>query len=218
MPPFLRSKHALVLSALLIGQAAVFHLIPKTEAVPLSRPFREFPTEVSGWKMIAEHPLEEEVEELLKADDTLNRVYLDPAGQTTASLFVAFFRSQRAGVSPHSPRVCLPGSGWEAREARTIPLMLPGRSHPVEVNRHVVARDLQLSLVLYWYQSHNRIVADEYAAKLYLMLDSIRHRRSDTALIRIVIPIGEQGQEAAEKLASAMARDFQAPLAEFLPQ
>ncbi len=218
MPPLLTSNQAKVLSGLLILQAVAFHLIPKDEVVPPNRPFREFPVEVAGWKMIAEHPLEEEVEELLKADDTLNRLYVDPTGEGTASFFLAFFRSQRAGVSPHSPRVCLPGSGWEAREARSIAVALPERAEPALVNRYIVARDMHRSLVLYWYQSRDRIVADEYAAKLYLMLDAVRYRRSDTALVRIVTPVTDRGVTVAESLAVRMALDFYPQLREFLPR
>ncbi len=218
MRPLLASKPSQVLSGLLILQALAFHLTPANEAVPLSRPFQEFPVEIAGWRMVAEYPLEEEVEEFLKADDTLNRVYMSPAADATANLFLAFFRSQRAGVSPHSPRVCLPGSGWEARESQTISLTLPGRAEPATVNRYIVARDMQRSLVLYWYQSRDRIVADEYAAKLYLMLDSVRYRRSDTALVRIVTPVTDQGVTAAESVAVRMALDFYPRIREFLPQ
>jgi EpsI family protein len=65
------------------------------------------------------------------------------------------------------------------------------------VNRYVVARGDAQSVVLYWYQSHGRIIASEYAAKLWLIADAIRYRRSDTALIKVVVPAGGSTDFAA---------------------
>jgi hypothetical protein len=42
---------------------------------------------------------------------------------------------------------------------------------------------------LYWYQSHNRIIAGEFAAKFWLIADSIKYHRSDSALVKIVVPV-----------------------------
>ena len=41
--------------------------------------------------------------------------------------------------------------------------------------------------MLYWYWAHGRAVASEYAAKFYLVTDSIRMRRSDGSLIRLTM-------------------------------
>ena len=60
---------------------------------------------------------------------------------------------------------------------------------PIRVNRYVVARGEEKSVVLYWYQSHNRVIAGEFAAKFWLVADSIRYHRSDTALVRVVVPV-----------------------------
>ncbi|MCS7315742.1 MAG: EpsI family protein [Bryobacterales bacterium] len=217
MPAFLRSRHGQILSFLLILQIVAFHAMPRGEAVPLARPFAEFPAELEGWTLVADVPIEEEVQALLKADETLNRVYRDPATGAALSLFVAFFRSQRAGATTHSPRVCLPGAGWETREASVIPLAVPGGDR-VRVNRWIVSRDSSRSVVLYWFQTSRRVVANEYANKFYLMLDSLRYRRSDGAFVRIVSPVGEGGDAAAEEAALCMAGTFFAPLRTFLPQ
>lgn len=57
--------------------------------------------------------MDPEVEAQLHADRLLSRTYLSAGQGDAASLFVAWFQSQRAGASqPHSPKVCLPGSGW----------------------------------------------------------------------------------------------------------
>jgi len=218
MPPFLRNRHARILSLLLLAQLAAFHLMPRDEAVPLSRPFQEFPTELAGWRMLSEQEIEAEVQALLKADETLSRLYLDPESGRTVGLFVAFFKSQRAGVTPHSPRVCLPGSGWATTREGLLSLTVPGLSEPIRVNRHLISRDSQRSLVLYWYQTGRRVVANEYAAKLYLMLDSIRYHRSDTSIVRIVVPLDDDSEQAAEQAAVRFAQAVFDPLRRFLPR
>ena len=57
---------------------------------------------------------------------------------------------------------------------------------PVTANRVVIQKGLDRQLVIYWYQSHGRTIASEYASKAYLVLDSIRLHRSDAALVRVV--------------------------------
>jgi EpsI family protein len=67
-------------------------------------------------------------------------------------------------------------------------------------NRYVVAHGDEKSVVLYWYQTHNRIIASEYWAKFWLVVDSIRYRRSDTSLVKIVVPVRDNNIGAATAL------------------
>lgn len=204
----------LALSLVLLLQAAAYHLLPKTERSFTARPLKEFPAAIDGWTMLAEYPIEDEVAKVLRADDTLNRVYAKAGAKAPVSLFVAFFRSQTTGAAPHSPKNCLPGSGYAPLSSAVV--SIPTAAGPVEVNQYVVGRGDSRSLVLYWYQTPKRIVASEYAAKFWLAVDSLRYRRSDTSLVRIVTPInGEDGEEAEAK---AFARALLPLLNEFLPR
>ena len=55
-------------------------------------------------------------------------------------------------------------------------------------------------------------------AKLYTMLDAVRDNRTDTALVRVVIPLGtDEGNDKAQKAAEDFVRAFYAPLLKFLP-
>lgn len=213
----LRDRRVLVLTILLPLQAILFYGFAGREYVPSYQPLASFPRTVDGWEMVQEHPLEQEVLDLLKATDTLNRSYRSPEGHP-ASLYMAFFATQRAGVTPHSPKVCLPGSGWLPVGNRILQVEFPGEPEPVSINRYVVARGADRSLVLYWYQTAHRVIASEYAAKLYLMLDGLRYRRSDTSIVRIVVPISETLEEKpAEELALRMARTFYRAMKQQLP-
>ena len=160
-----------------------------TLVLPAGKPLEFFPERIQTWVMVQNAPIEQEVLDQLKADDTLNRFYAEPPGQVGANLFVAYFKTQRTGQSPHSPKNCLPGSGWEPNATGYLELSIAGQPHPVKINRYVVSHGDEKSVVLYWYQSPRRVIASEFSAKIWLVMDSIRYHRSDTALVRVSIPV-----------------------------
>jgi EpsI family protein len=183
------SKAAVVLTAVLAAQGAVYYAIAaRPELTPAVAPLDRFPVTLPGWLMARNVPVEKEVADVLRASDTLNRIYADPAGRGVI-FFIAYFQTQRTGATPHSPKNCLPGSGWEPVESPGRQrIQVPGRAEPLEVNRYVVAKENDHDVVLYWYQSHNRVIAGEFGAKFWLVADAVRYRRSDTALVKVVAP------------------------------
>jgi EpsI family protein len=212
----LKSRQAIILSVLLLGQAAIFYGGTRSEHVPEIGPLSEMPSRFGEWRTVSDNVVEAEVREVLKADDVLNRTYVSPQHGTTANLFVAFFRTQRTGQAPHSPKNCLPGSGWVPSVADIVNVPVPGRAEPIPVNRYVVSKGEAKSLVMYWYQSRDRAVASEYTAKFYVAADAIRFNRTDTSLVRVVVPItGEI--TSAERAAQQFIRDFFVPLRQRLP-
>jgi EpsI family protein len=216
---FLTNRFARVLSIVLIAQAIVLHTaISRPELTPVVRPLVEFPRTIAAWRAVQDVPIEPEILDLLKADDTLNRLYLDPAGKVNIDLFVAFFKTQREGQSPHSPKNCLPGNGWQPVETGLVSINAPGRTEPIIANRYVASHGDDKAVVIYWYQSHNRIIASEYAAKLWLIADSIHYRRSDTALVKTVVPVVNDNLEAATTLGVSFVQAMFPALAQQLPQ
>jgi EpsI family protein len=199
MRDLLKNKFAVSLTVLLVAQALIFNLGSRAEVVPSIAPLAQFPWTVGGWTTFQDYPMDPEVAAQLRADDTVHRAYSGPDG--VASLFIAFFKTQRSGQVPHSPKNCLPGAGWEPSETGTAVISVEGRS-PIEVNRYIVARQDEKSLVLYWYQSRDRVVASELHAKMWNVADSIRYRRSDTSLVRILVPIRNNDVNAAMKTAT----------------
>jgi EpsI family protein len=219
---FLKSPAARIVTALLILQTAFLYSAVRPEFIPPSRPLEGMPTTLGTWKLVQTGVIEQEVLDVLKADDILNRVYCDTAtGDCKASgqaafLFVAGFRTQRTGKAPHSPKNCLPGSGWVKISSGEIPIDV-GRGTPISVNRYVVASGSERDMVLYWYQSRDRVVADEFEAKFWVMRDAIRLNRTDTALVRVIVPIGKQNEAQAEATATGFVKSFYSTLLEYLP-
>lgn len=165
--------------------------------------------------MLREDPVDADVASTLLADRLLSRTYSNRAGGQV-QLLVAWFQSQRAGASqPHSPKVCLPSSGW-------IPvsmgdLRVATSAGIINVNRYVVANGGQRAAVLYWYQSARRVTAGEWAAKLWLVADALRDRRTDTALVRIVVEDNSLSDDAATLAAADFTRAVYPVLREQLP-
>jgi EpsI family protein len=199
----LTNAYTRVLTLALLAQAIAFYAVAsRNELDPQVRPLSEFPGAVGAWSRVAEYPMAKEVQEVLRADDTVNRTYVNSADSVGTNLFIAFFKTQRAGQSPHSPKNCLPGAGWEPSATGTIDVDVQGLSpRRISINRYVISRGADQSVVLYWYQSHGRVIARELSAKLWLVADAIRYRRSDTALVRVTVPVRNREQEAAERAA-----------------
>jgi len=214
---FLRNRYARVLTGVLVLQAILFYALSRREGIPISKPLSEFPEHVGAWRLVAEGVIDKEVLDVLKADDTLNRLYARDNQKVAANLFVAYFKSQRTGQAPHSPKNCLPGAGWTPSNSGFLTVPVPGEASPIQVNRYVVARGDQKSVVLYWYQTRDRVVASEFMAKIYLVLDSIRYHRSDTALVRVVVPVAGNREDEATAGAVDFVRSFFGPLRRHLP-
>jgi len=221
---FLKSGPARIVTALLLIQAAlVYSAFARPEIIPPSRPLEEIPGNFGTWHLVQTGVIEQEILDVLKADDILNGMYCTSrspectkTGEGSAGLFVAAFRTQRTGKAPHSPKNCLPGSGWVRISSGELPIDV-GRGEPISVNRYVVASGSQQSLVLYWYQSRDRVVADEFKAKLWVIRDAIRLNRTDTALVRVVVPIVNRDEAKAEATATDFVKSFYSTLLEYLP-
>lgn len=210
----LRSKPALIVSAILLFQAGLLYSSIRPENLPVSRPLAQLPAELGSWSLVQENAVDQETQDVLQADDLLNRVYI--SGNRAASLFVAAFRSQRTGKAPHSPKNCLPGSGWEPLSSGMATIDT-GLGTPITVNRYIISHGNDRAVVLYWYQSRDRVIASEYTAKFWTVADAIRLNRTDTALVRVLVPVADHDEDTAAQTAYAFVRSFFGTLKSYLP-
>lgn len=212
---FLGARNVRILSAVLLLETAGLWAVSRGENTPSVQPLSVFPVELGAWRSIQEGTLDDATMEVLRADDVLSRTYAEPSSHRPANLFIAYFKSQRAGQAPHSPKNCLPGAGWVPSDSGEMDIDVPGRG-VIRVNKYIVSKGEDKSVVLYWYQSHQRVIASEYAAKVYLVADAIRYNRTDTALVRVVVPVA--GDEAAAMdTAKRFVQGIFPSLGQFLP-
>jgi len=176
---------------------------------------KEFPQAIGAWqKSGPDQILSDETMQVLKASDYLLRDFHKP-GSPVANLYVGYYESQRSGASYHSPLNCLPGSGWILSEPGRAMVSLPDGSS-FAANKYVIQNGEYKSMMVYWYQGRGRNVASEYWGKVYTVLDSVRLRRSNGALVRVTVPIASSEAEA-EQTAVEFASAASGVLPEFVP-
>ena len=203
-------KRALILTAIFLTSAGYIAYAEKTEPMPLRSSLAGFPMELDGWRGRQEPPLEEAVLKILGATDYLTRAYFTRTAG--AGLFIGYWNSQRQGDTIHSPLNCMPGSGWEPMSKSSMNITLDGGTtgagRTISVNRYMVQKGLDRQMVVYWYQSHGRVIASEYTSKFYLVKDAITMNRTDAALVRVIVPVSPVATGDAEAEAERTAVDF----------
>ncbi|HKR14210.1 MAG TPA: EpsI family protein [Pyrinomonadaceae bacterium] len=176
---------------------------------------KEFPLQVGDWQRARpDQILDDATLAVLRASDYLLRDYRRADGQI-ATFYVGYYASQREGASYHSPLNCLPGSGWTLSEPGKVDLARPDGS-TFTANKYVIENGDHKSLMIYWYEGRGRAIASEYWGKVYTVIDSVRLRRSDGALVRVTVPI-DNSEDAALKVATDLSNRATAALGEFVP-
>jgi EpsI family protein len=207
------TRRLVALIGLLLLGLTVIRASSVREGIPLRAPLARLPLTLDDWRWRRDLPLDEGTLNVLKADDYVSRSYSN--GRSTADLFIGYYASQRQGDTMHSPMNCLPAAGWQPMSIGRVQIPVE-RAAPVNANRSVIQRGLDKQLVLYWYQSHGRTVASDYASKAYLVIDALRLHRSDAALVRVITPIGSQ-EMAADRAAADFVRVLRPRLDGHLP-
>ena len=173
---------------------------------------KNFPIQVGDWKQVGvDGRFDAQTMSVLRATDYLLRDYHIGQGQT-ANLYVGYYATQRDGASYHSPLNCLPGAGWNMVDPAMITISLPN-GQSFLANKYVIENGGHRELMIYWYQGRGRMIASEYWGKIYTVLDSVRLRRSDGAMVRVTVPI-----TASDAAALESAREFAAVTSEVLPE
>jgi EpsI family protein len=217
MKPFGTLRFGLAVGLITLS-AILLQIRGRAEIIPSGLPLSSFPMQLGNWSG-QDIPLDKETLDVLGSGDFLVRGYQDPSGKLPyVDLFLAYFPSQRAGDTIHSPKHCLPGAGWTPEENDRVTIALAGHA-PFPANRYIIARGGARKLVLYWYWAHDRGMASEYWAKFYLVKDAIRMNRSDGALVRITLDMfpGET-PDAAEQRLQPFTSDVVPLLDDYIPR
>jgi EpsI family protein len=183
-----------ITGAFLAGAFILLHSVSHGEPILQHQPLNQLPATVGAWRS-EDRPLPKEILQATGVTDYTNRFYLAD-GIPPIQLYVGYYGSQKTGDTIHSPKNCLPGSGWEPVRSGFLTIPLEGHP-PIEVNEYVVQQDERKQLVFYWYQGRGRVIASEYAGKMWMVADAISRNRTDGSLVRLVTPI--TGDEAAAR-------------------
>jgi len=178
------------------------------------KPLQSFPEQLGAWQKSSDQVIDEPTMKVLRATDYLLRDFRRVDGET-ANFYVGYYSTQRDGASYHSPLNCLPGAGWTLTEPGKVAIHGPNGSTFV-ANKYVIQNGDYRSLMIYWYQGRGRAVASEYWGKIYTIIDSVRLRRSDGALVRVTVPISGSEQRALD-VATDLAVAATSVLPDYVP-
>lgn len=202
---------------LLLTTGLFLHARSEREYRPHAEPLAAFPVAMGSWQG---HDIEirRDVLDILGPGEYLSRFYVNtslPIGYV--DFFIGYFPSQKAGNAAHSPKNCLPGSGWSFVDVRPVELSVAGTA-PFKANRAIIQKGLDRQLMYYWYQAHGRKVASEYSAKFYQIADAIRFNRTDGSIIRVITPISaDENIGVAEQRANRFIASAVPELSRFIP-
>ncbi len=219
----MKSPKFWILIVLLLAATVVLRVRGDVDRVPVSEPLSQMPETLGPWTG-TDVPLEADVLQVLGKGVFLNRTYKAEGAAAgngvdgiPIGLFIGYFPTQRTGQAIHSPQHCLPGAGW-VFETSGVTDLKGDNGHKIQVGEYVISDGTVKAEVLYWYRSHGRSIADDYKAKMYTLLDSIRYSRTDAALVRIVTPIvPNESREQAHRRAVAFAEQMNPLLPAFIP-
>ena len=218
--PARRSNAPALLAVVLLGSAAVVTtMLPnRAEEIPHRAAFSEFSHQIGPWTGIGQRIDAPFLRALKLSDYLLMDFHRNDNELASAvspvSLYVAWYDSQRQGQAAHSPRSCLPGDGWEITTLHTLELPNIGG-----VNRAVISKGEQSQLVYYWFEQRGRVVANEYAVKWWLFVDSLLRNRSDGALVRVTTTLGPgEPAAAADARMQSFMREAEPALQPYLAQ
>jgi len=202
---------------LVVATVPALRLPQRVEIAPARADFSAFPLKLGDWQGRRQY-LQAEFIDALKFSDYMLADFAGPHG-TAVNFYVSYYESQRKGESAHSPKVCLPGGGWEIEDfsQRVIPGLANG-ARPFAVNRAVMVHGSDRELVYYWFPQRGRVITGEYQVKWYLLWDALTRNRSDGAMVRLITPIAP-GSNAAEADAALQefTRTLEPALAPYIP-
>jgi EpsI family protein len=189
--------------AALLAATYVLTHVTITPAVSTSAPsLASLPMQLSEWSGVTAPPLAPGVAETLAANEYVRRYYQGPRG--VLEMDVAYYAQPRVGTTMHSPLNCLPGSGWEIASVETRPITTMAGTWGVR--ELTVERGTDKYALTYWFQSRNRIVADELSARVHLLGDALWRRPTDTGLVRVMMPVSGAASEERATIAEFATR------------
>jgi exosortase D (VPLPA-CTERM-specific) len=207
----------LVTAALMtMALSLVWLSVPSRFIVEVDRdPYSLFPMKIRNWTG-SSTMLDPVVERSLAADDYMSAYYARGKDAAGIDLFASYYVNVGDGTGIHAPEICLPGQGWEIFSLEPAEISLEGTAFgTVTLNRAIIQKGLEKSLVYFWYEGRGRSIANDFVTRFYVVYDSLTRQRADGGLVRIITPITLEENEAA---ADARLQNFLSDTIDLLPR
>jgi EpsI family protein len=201
-----RVHFALLVALLAAGGALIWRVQLREPAAVDASALLSLPARIGAWEALGEVPLETSVEQMLRADFNLQRIYAHPLGESLA-LYVGYYGTERGGGPEHTPDQCYPSAGWRIVERRVVSA---DAEHGLRAHEFLVERDGERQLVHFWYRTRRRTGLLGGADRLVdRLLGRLLDGRGDGALVRLTtrVPGGDAVAARGRLLAFAAALD-----------
>jgi len=198
----------------LFAAAAVIIIFRHDVAVPITRPLIQFPEQIKTWRMSRHIEFDDKTLAVLKATDYLARQYAGSDGKTI-QLYIGYHSGSENDRGIHSPKNCLPGSGWLNISSERGALVLPDST--LNIVRAVYQKGDARELFLYWFQVRGHTLSNEYALKLATVVNSSFYGRRDASFIRVSVPVDSDVNQSRSS-GEQFIRDIEPIIREFLPR
>jgi EpsI family protein len=202
-----------VIAAVMFMITAGFIYTHRETTVPTNRPFASFPATIGSWQMANDYGMSDAVLNKLRPTDFLSRTYRNAEGQTV-TLYVGYHGGGEGGGELHSPKHCLPGSGWFELATKKQAVTVGERS--IKAVRSIYQKGDAKEIFLYWFQVRSASLDNEYALKLAQIRNSFLAKRRDATFVRISVPVTTD-DAAAISQAEQFVRDLWPVLKDYLP-
>lgn len=166
----------------------------------------QVPSTLAGFRLVEQQDLDDLSKQMLTPDAYIVRTYANAAGYPVNVLVI--YGHQKNTF--HSPGYCLPGGGWaiQKKSVERIPVVAPnGREFEAELNRFLLQKGTLRQVVLYCFVEGGRVTPSIFKHNWYLLQDRLLHRPAMGALVRIIVPVADNEEGAAE-IARAVAREL----------
>lgn len=174
-----------IASMMILGVTfAAKQLVSQRPVDSLEAPLASIPERIGEWQLEEDLSVSGRIRAVIRPTDLLARRY--QYNGNDLDLFIAYYSQQRSGESMHSPKNCMPGGGWEIWKLGST--QIPFNGSPTDVNQFSIQNAGNRMVMIYWYQSRQRVIASEYSAKILLLQDALLDGRTAGSLVRIIVP------------------------------
>ncbi|MDQ7089157.1 MAG: VPLPA-CTERM-specific exosortase XrtD [Methylococcales bacterium] len=183
---------------MLVATIFINPLTKRVDIIPPRQTFKTFPLQLAEFTGKTAS-LETKTTDFLGLTDYLLIDFRNKQNKHV-NFYVAYYQTQKDGAVPHSPKLCIPGGGWQIMDLSETEF------DQTIFNRVVIKMGKNEQLVYYWYQQRGQSIASEYALKWHTFLGALNHQRTDGALIRLTtrIQLGEDIAAADNRLQQFM--------------
>jgi len=210
-------KRLFIVFFLCIGTFLILQNISGVRPTPILKPLSLFPKKIGDYRFVAAKTSSQGVIDLLGVNDYINYNYISSSG-ILIDFYLAYYESVGGSSTYHSPKNCLPGSGWGISSVKTVQV-----SPKEDIDKKVPLTEMtlqspdSLQIVLYWYQNRGRTISSEYWEKIYLVLDALFKGRRDGSFVRIIANVPEGKMREIQQETRQFAELVLAELSDFIP-